>query len=44
MIFRYVVHEKVHDYLACGWHIASVLGQHSCLMQWMCGCKCVEPK
>lgn len=44
MIFRYVNHHRVGDYLQCGWHIASVeISPHSILMQWLCGCECVEP-
>ncbi|HEX5508948.1 MAG TPA: hypothetical protein VFX37_10635 [Pseudolabrys sp.] len=42
-IFRYVEHHRVRDYLDCGWHIAVVTGVHSCLMCWLCACKCVEP-
>jgi len=45
--FRYVVHERVLDYLMCGWHIARVdIGHHSyysVLLQWLCPCKPVEP-
>lgn len=47
MIFRIVVHERVLDYLNCGWHIAETdLGYHtqfSVLMQWLCPCEPVEP-
>ena len=47
MIFRYVQHQFVLDYLRCGWHIASAdLGYHAqfaVLMQWLCDCRCVEP-
>lgn len=47
MIFRFVAHERVIDYLMCGWHIAGFdLGHHSeysVLMQWLCSCKMVEP-
>ncbi len=47
MIFRYVTHDRVLDYLMCGWHIAVVdLGHHSfygVLMQWMCQCPMIEP-
>ena len=39
-----VLHDRVTDYLNCGWHLASVLGYDSCLMQWLCDCPCVEPK
>ena len=48
MIFRYVTHDRVLDYLMCGWHIATVdIGHHGfygVLMQWTCNCKMVEPK
>lgn len=48
LIFRFVRHERVLDYLMCGWHIAQVdLGHHSewaVLMQWLCECPMVEPK
>jgi len=48
MTFRFVPHERVLDYLKIGWHIASAdLGHHarySVLMQWMCGCRMVEPR
>ena len=48
MIFRYVVHTRVLDYLMCGWHIAIPdLGpphnQYSVGMSWLCNCKMVEP-
>lgn len=47
MIFRYVTHDRVLDYLNVGWHIACAdLGHHACysvLLQWCCGCKTVEP-
>lgn len=47
MIFRFVVHERVLDYLMCGWHIAQPdlgppHGGWSVLMQWLCPCKMVE--
>lgn len=47
MIFRFVAHERVLDYLMVGWHIATVdLGHHSqysVLLQWLCPCQMVEP-
>ena len=47
MIFRYVTHDRVLDYLMCGWHIAAAdIGHHSfygVLMQWLCDCEMVEP-
>jgi hypothetical protein len=47
MIFRYVPHERVLDYLLIGWHIGvSDLGHHSnyaVLLRWLCTCKPVEP-
>lgn len=48
MIYRYVVHERVVEYLKLGWWIACAdLGPHgyySVLMNWPCSCKMVEPK
>ena len=48
MICRYIVHERVMDYLMCGWHILIPdLGIHhsrySVMMAWLCDCKRVEP-
>lgn len=46
-IYRYVIHERVTDYLRLGWAIAADLGpvhgHWSLLMCWPCECKCVEP-
>lgn len=42
-IGRYVVHEKVEGYFACGWMWAANLNEYAALMIWPCGCKCVEP-
>jgi hypothetical protein len=49
MIFRWVSHSRVLDYLLCGWHIAIPdLGhphsQWSVGLSWLCNCKMVEPK
>ena len=47
MIFRIVTHERVLDYLMCGWHIAEAdLGpymQWAVILQWLCPCNPVEP-
>lgn len=48
MICRYVLHERVHDYFAVGWHIlianpGPTTGERAVIMAWLCGCKCVEP-
>jgi hypothetical protein len=47
LIYRFVAHHRVHDYLNVGWHIASAdIGHHSAwsvLMHWPCDCKMVEP-
>jgi hypothetical protein len=46
-VFRYVTHERVHDYMLVGWAWAADLGdyhgQYSCLMVWPCKCPPVEP-
>ena len=47
--FRYVIHERVLDYLRCGWHISCVNiaphhAQYGVLMTWLCSCKLVEPR
>ena len=39
MIFRYVLHERINDYLQLGWKLADDLqgtphGNYSVLMQW----------
>ena len=48
MIYRYVRHEHVLDYLKLGWHIATVdIGYHSrysILMVWLCQCEAKEPR
>lgn len=45
--FRFVRHEHVYDYLRLGWHIADPApahhGYYGVLLQWLCGCKLVEP-
>ena len=47
MIFRYTIHERVLDYLMCGWQIAQHDLHHhshySILLSWPCNCKMVEP-
>lgn len=47
MTFRFVVHDRVFDYLLCGWQIAQTdMGHHSyysILLNWPCNCKMVEP-
>lgn len=47
MIFRYVKHERVTDYLELGWMVCADLGRvhgHWCaLMRWPCQCQHVEP-
>jgi hypothetical protein len=48
MICRYVLHERVLDYLMCGWHILIAdLGpnhrEFSVMLAWLCDCKMVEP-
>jgi hypothetical protein len=47
--FRYVVHDRVPDYLLCGWlaHPAlegSYHGQYSALLEWRCACPPAEPR
>jgi hypothetical protein len=48
MIFRYVVHERVEEYMKLGWWIVQTNMQHhgyySVLMNWPCNCKMVEPR
>lgn len=46
--FRYVVHERVPDYLRCGWFAhpsleGSYHGQYSALLEWRCCCPMAEP-
>ena len=47
MIFRYVIHERVSEYLNLGWIVCADLGpvhgQWSVLMRWLCECPYVEP-
>jgi hypothetical protein len=47
MIYRYVRHERVLDYLMCGWHILvpdlAHHGEWSVIMAWLCNCKIAEP-
>jgi hypothetical protein len=48
VIFRYVVHERVEEYMKIGWWIVQTDMQHhgyySVLMNWPCNCKMVEPR
>lgn len=44
MTFRYVVHERVPDFLRCGWLATPALegthhGFYSVLMVWLCSCR-----
>ena len=45
--FRYVIYNRVFNYMRLGWMVAADLGpphsEYSCLMCWPCSCKCVEP-
>jgi hypothetical protein len=47
-ILRYVIHERVEDYLRCGWMFVASLGpthgEWSILMGWPCRCKPAEPR
>jgi hypothetical protein len=49
MLIRYVPHAYIPDYLALGW-IVMIPGRtcnhdhYSVQMEWVCGCKPVEPK
>lgn len=46
--FRYVLHERIADYLQLGWMLCAPLGpphdEYAVLMCWLCNCGCVEPK
>jgi hypothetical protein len=44
MIFCYAIHERVPDYLRCGWLALPALegthhGFYAVLMAWLCQCK-----
>jgi hypothetical protein len=45
--FRYVLHERIADSLCLGWMVVADLGPvhgvWSVLMEFPCGCACVEP-
>lgn len=46
--YRYVIHERVPDYLLCGWLATPALegthhGFYSVLMAWLCDCPTTEP-
>jgi hypothetical protein len=43
MIARYVTHERVADYLLCGWMWRANLNEYAALLLWPCGCRMVEP-
>lgn len=47
MTFRYVLHERVRDFIMLGWLECADLGpphnEYSVLMCWPCQCKYVEP-
>lgn len=48
MIYQLVSHDRVLNYLLCGWHIVQPdLGayhsQFGVLMAWLCKCKTVWP-
>ena len=42
-VLRYVIHERVEDYLRLGWMALAPLGEWSILMGWPCQCKPAEP-
>jgi hypothetical protein len=42
-LVRYVIHERVEDYLRLGWMVLAPLGEWSILMGWPCQCKPAEP-
>lgn len=48
MILRYIPLHRAIDYLRLGWLIVGDLHYPHCefsvLGQWLCTCKCVEPK
>jgi hypothetical protein len=47
-IVRYVIHERVEDYLRLGWMFVATLGpthgEWSILMGWPCQCEMAEPR
>ena len=43
LVLRYVIHERVGDYLRLGWVALAPLGEWSILMGWPCQCKPAEP-
>jgi hypothetical protein len=42
-VLRYVIDERVEDYLRLGWMAFAPLGEWSILMGWPCQCKPAEP-
>lgn len=48
MIARFVTFDRAERYLQLGWLPSTALagthhGEWSCLMVWICQCKCIEP-
>jgi hypothetical protein len=43
-VVRYVVHERIEDYLRLGWMWLTPIGEWSVLMGWPCKCKIAEPQ
>lgn len=48
MTFRYVLHDRVPDYLRCGWLATPALegthhGYYSTLCVWLCTCAVPSP-
>jgi hypothetical protein len=46
--FHFAAHDRVLDYLMCGWHIINVdLAHHSeygVLLEWLCDCPVTSPR
>jgi hypothetical protein len=43
MIGRYVLHNRVHDYMRLGWMWRSNINCFAVLMIWPCECPMIEP-
>jgi hypothetical protein len=43
VIARYVLHERVIDYMNCGWMWRANVSGWAALMIWPCDCQMVEP-
>jgi hypothetical protein len=47
-IYRFVIHERVRDYLDLGWMFAFDLGRphsdYSVALEWRCNCPMVEAR